>query len=1050
MITIGSSSNRGFALVTALIFISALALIAVAIFSIARFDSSVARQSYHNARGDLASRNVALFGGFEESVFGHSQDTDDFITFRSEDPNGSDYFYTARRDEDGNWEYRPLFSGGKVITGSADLQKILLEGSQRLEEGVESIALPGGSIKAGDALRLPDQFGKPRIGWQVLRPDPDSIPADSDLNDFELRYAYWIEDLSGRLDGDLAGNRLGDMDGNDRIVESPEDGWFHYRGLGARIVEGENGALVVQPDPGELALFALITDDGTFPQIDADDQDSTARAEDADDLIRKLRSTEDTGLVDDYVISLLKQQETAPIEGFEATSTREWNSAVEATQKHVSFGTPDWQLRELIPDRSWIAAARRGTPKLALNPLIAKAEGEESDSPEEKDRKRDEVIREIAQHIKDCLPRFGSERAGGSVAGASGFGALPFSEAEYLHNLAANIVDYADRDLTPSVGSWKMGDAMPAAMEQNARTDGNAADGDPIVPEDMLLWNAGRNTAVDTTLKDYSGGARGYDMGDKFPPLYRGIDGQPFVMGLTNRLWYNDWEDGSPPSVKVQVDTWISIWNPFDTEISGVIAARLTEGWTQVKWGKERPILPHLNLPPVEVIVGPNEFTHVRWENVLTLESEGSGSKAPNSIVIDDRNFLLFEAGYQLYWADSAREDLGRLYLADRTRFPDSLNRDYRRTVRKGDWWYFSSGIGDSEFLRYPDPRSSLFKPGHKIRSGRRYFRSAYYNNLYLWGGGAVRSSYGDEIDPGQWGDHYHGIGSSQYNQSPNRNSVPEAVPFRKGPSPDEAPFSIKHPIDDYPEGYDGPGYYESLGELGNVYDPGCWTRQKSGNIAPAFYGGGRTLAIGSPEVRVFDSPGLRATDLLDIFCLDDEPRSQKGLVNVNSASEEVLRTLVAGMRLDDDPAMEKQGGGDLYPPSEDLPGDLVAEEIARARPFSVPNNLLFLEQESGAPFFGDPSAWPNGQRPTALDDAGREELARRFVNLVTTRSRVFRIYLTAHVVDLYRTPGSEEVGIEQIVSRKSRIYDVFLRPVTDDTGAIVDQKIEIYYEKDL
>lgn len=1007
------TGQSGFTLVTSLILMSALVFLAISVFAMARIDSAVSRVNYNSARGDLAVDQLAIPQvRFEEEIFAHSRDTDDFIVFRSEDPAGSDYFYTARLIN-GNWEYKPLFSGGKTISGGGQLSKIELNGSQRLIDGVEVITLDNNdSIKASDVVRIPEQFGNPTIGWEVFRPDPESLPEDSSLDDIELRYAYWIEDLGGRLDGEVSGNSRG---GNQ-----------HIRKYGKT--------------PADLALFTLISDDGKFPASDEEDEDSASSKMDADNYLIKLRASETAGLSEDFVLSLLKEQVRKlgsgdpPLDGFEDTSRREWQSAIDSVKDEISFGIPDWSaeastsreaddpdsedefrsISEFIPSRNWIASDEHGRGKLALNPLIAKAE----QSLEE----RDEVIRAIAEHIRNCYPNFASRRAGGNLGGATGYDRLPITEDEYLHSLAANIVDYADRDLTPSVG-WNPEDA---------------------VPENQQFWSAGRVSETP--------GGRTYDSGDLAVPLYRGIDGQPFVLGLTNRLHYKEWGSSPAPWVKVYVSTWISIWNPFEFEIEGSVAARLTEGWTQVKWGMDRPVLPHLNLPPQNVILLPNQFTHVRWQEHTVLESTGTGDVAPRSILMDDRSFKLFEAGFQLFWRDSENES-DKLFLADRTRYPDCLNRDYRRNVGQGRWWYFSSGIGDSEHLRFPDPRGTLYTPGAVVRAGRRYWRSAFFDRLCLWGGGATRSTYGDRLNYGSWGDHNHVIPGNQFNAAPDRNSFPEAAPPPPStPDPAKAPFKVRHPIYDYPADYSGPGYYESLGELGNVYDPGCWSQSKSGTVSATHYSAGRTLRIGSEELATFDDPGVRAADLLDIFCLEID-KEQKGLVNVNTASREVLRTLVAGMDLEADPGMEKNGDGELRAPTDARPGDLVADAIIDGRPYSSPKGVLLkptLATSPNEPFFGNLAAWSGSDvEPVALDDAGREELASRFIELTTTRSRAFRIYLTAHVVDLFRARGSDEITNERVVSRRSRIYNVFLRPVVED-GQIVDQEIEVYYEKDL
>ncbi len=931
----GRGTAGGFALVVTLVFLSAVTLLAVGMFSLVRIDSAVSRAHYNQFRNDLAVRSLSL----PLSAFEHTK-SDDFVVLQALDGEGNPVFYTAKQKSSG-WEYIPLFSGGQRETTST-----LQAPNPQMRSNVTD---------ATGAIDLPGWAGNPQLGWERLRPDPDLFPAGSEFEDVEIQYAYWIEDLGGKLDGDVAGNEEGDSG-------------RHLRSFGS--------------DPKELALFTLFGTGDTYDNLDATT---------ADNAFFDARSR-------GYFVTL-------------DTATQVDLGADEDDQAivdNVVFGLPAWEKPERIPNRPGIDSSMVGQDKLALNSLIARAESDPAE--------RDTVITEIAEHIKDALPDFANSRAGGAVAGARGYGSVPTTADEYVYNLAANIVDYADRDLTPSV--------------------------DPG-------WQRGFSTAVTGGIQ-----GRGYDPGDVAIPRYRGIDGQPFVVGLTNRLWYNGWSNGPPrPSIQVEVSTWIAIWNPNDRPITGQISARLTEGWTQVKWGFDRPVLPHLNLEANEVegpnvtvdgsgnrfvTLLPNEYTFVKWPAHTILATEGPGSVAPAQVEMDDRSFLLFEAGFQLFWNGE---------LADRTRRPDGMNRSFDRFVNRGRWEYFGSGIGDSQHVRYPDPRGSLYTAGAAPRGSGRYYRSSSYNDLYHWGGAGVRSRYGDLIDPGAWDDGGHRV--RYFNSRPNPSSFPdnEYQPLNRRPPESDAPAHIKHPEDDYPNGYTGPGYYDSLGELGHVFDPAAW-RGSGSSWTADHTAGRRTLRIGSTEFPNLDVDGVRASHLLDVFSLTNS-RSMKGRLNVNSASREALRALAAGIELVADPGANVNGGsGTIYPPTNSHAADIVADAIIESRPFASLadlNNVTY----GGNAFFGEASAWPSSQspRPTFMDDAGREELFSRILGLTELQSRAFRLHVTARVVDKF-SQGSQT--IDRIVARKSRVYDLFLHPERDGNNDVTGHRVEVLYARDL
>src|SRR5262249_43626106 len=125
-------------------------------------------------------------------------------------------------------------------------------------------------------------------------------------------------------------------------------------------------------------------------------------------------------------------------------------------------------------------------------------------------------------------------------------------------------------------------------------------------------------------------------------------------------------------------------------------------------------------------------------------------------------------------------------------------------------------------------------------------------------------------------------------------------------------------------------GNLTSITELANVWDPAqltySVTYQDPEHRLPdipntatrsARGAGGHTLAIGRPEFSMFDQNGMRAWQLLDVFSgktASTNFTNTAGLVNLNTASRDVLRSLAAGILENRDPAIQPSS---LQPPPQ-------------------------------------------------------------------------------------------------------------------------------------
>jgi len=250
-------------------------------------------------------------------------------------------------------------------------------------------------------------------------------------------------------------------------------------------------------------------------------------------------------------------------------------------------------------------------------------------------------------------------------------------------------------------------------------------------------------------------------------------------------------------------------------------------------------------------------------------------------------------------------------------------------------------------------------------------------------------------------------------------------------------------------------GNLASITELGNVFDPAQLTYTvtnpggalpdipSSANLSSAG-GGGHTLAIGRPEFSIFDRNGTRAWQLLDVFSANGGTNittSTAGLVNLNTASRDVLRSLAAGVLQNRDTAIQPASlQNSLYPPTVSSQADLFADAVINSRPLLSTSALSAMRDSQSRPFFGNPNQYNGSTQtpPTEWNDTGREELFSKIYNLATTRSRNFRVFVTGQSLD--------KNG--RVLSTVTKVYHVFVKPNRDSsTGAIQSQQVQIKYE---
>lgn len=584
----------------------------------------------------------------------------------------------------------------------------------------------------------------------------------------------------------------------------------------------------------------------------------------------------------------------------------------------------------------------------------------------------------IADHIEKQIPSFKDRRGG-----------FPPSE-DYVKTLAASIIDYADTDSDATLG-----------------------------------------------------------------PGYRGIDSYPFINELFDRY---EWIASPPGSVSIDVDTYIELWNPSNQTISGTITFENLNKRKIILGGNGPKDFTTASFGPVTTTIPPNGFSVIPLGKKNYRFSVDLEPAQPLEFNADDS-----ESSFELYWNGN---------LIDYPR--GGVERTYsflRAGLSQRRWKGNSSPSLDLSIGQYGDPRASIYIDD-------KFFKSDYDGNSN-WGGRAIKR----DISPRQpfretrlekWPDRGSnstiGIDAGTDARVPTETriivkSTGQPVTGKTYPQnqPELAPSRISNS-----------GTYQSLGELGNIFDPAQWRGLETATPTPSSAAGGAiTLAIGRPEYPPFDKDGQRAAQLLDLFSLRNTsttpttptpPTASPNFsppININTAPREVLRTLIADIELDDDPiatSLEIAQSTTAQPTIGDLFADQVIAHRA-SRPLRSISDLNLIRQDpltprdytlpENHPYFGnsahylniptiaertDPSAEYNQTDDKEWNDAGREELFRKVMDLVTYRTSLYRIIVAGEALD----------SSGRAITRTVREYHVAVYPQRDANGILLPDRTPV------
>jgi type II secretory pathway component PulK len=203
----------------------------------------------------------------------------------------------------------------------------------------------------------------------------------------------------------------------------------------------------------------------------------------------------------------------------------------------------------------------------------------------------------------------------------------------------------------------------------------------------------------------------------------------------------------------------------------------------------------------------------------------------------------------------------------------------------------------------------------------------------------------------------------------------------------------------------------KSIGELGHIFDP-VQMNDTGGNVLggnPQNYnrpGGGYTLRLGQPEFVPFDKAGSRAIELIDLFTVNATNEYSSGFpasksrINVNTASQEVLEAMFYGIKVTSDSSSTNatiNAGG----------ASNLSQLVISNRPYQRLSDLykitpLLVNSTNYSPSLGLFNAATNelsSSPAAAVFDRAREEAFGKVIELATTQSRAFRVYVVGQAL---------------------------------------------------
>lgn len=958
-----------FTLPAVMVVSAAMFILAVGILSIVVIERKTARSFSDAKRAELAAR-----AGLEDfrAVLRAATANDDFLVISGHpsdaaagDRPPAPYLYVARGnggDKTLSYRYLPLFSTSTIPSNTS-------------------------------TLSVPDSAENPSVGDAVISGHPwldparvEWIPVQDEKGNTVARYAYWVEDLQGKIDLKTAGNDHGENSAHLRApwpfpaagITPPSSGGAKLSGVAVHALDP------VATEDGDGKLFSRV--DAARPLLISPDSTIAATG-----FSMPQKRTATGSLVDPLAAAL--ERSSSPV-------------------------TRSYQERQLVPFAPGISAAAAGKPKRNLNALLGKSRGS--------------AVDEFAQWIMTGLPEFENRKGG-------------FPD-DYLRTLAANAFDYADTDLEPTVSEangYRGLDGHPLVSEfaMSFRWQ-------DILHEDgrlylvleigtfVELWNMTNQVVTgeaEVTFESKFSFPVGANPGMDLEELAGDTDvATPAMNEKGGYLWYPPFQVTLQPNeyrvypsrVVLKVDVGPA---------SGGIASLLDLGNLQqdrdsgyrFRWngalvdqsrGQMWKAGGQLYYPSTDPKVekGPRQFS--RATIPAHSHSLGALNFGPFQNNMGDPRMAFYLSTPQASSAYPKNYSPNRRNIRWDIYSDDSIKRKYYGRVLPSEWpdGGHNSAFGSSNFISNDveiapdDPRFFNNLPTPRVDQAP--MRLSNLGRFYS------ATELGRTYDPVMWQGAYADL-------SGKPGSGAEDTKTFLG-------SSEKYPII----------------PISRTSFPDLAVNSTSSSA----YGGGNTLRIGRFEHPLFDRPGMHAAHLLDLFHTGESTSESSaeregdfttiaGHVNLNTADADTLRSLVAGT-LVQDPLLSQTTSNNhqtstlmaipttpikLGTPTRSKVADRIAEAILSKRPFASAAEIASARDDESKPVFGNREMYAQNQRIQWADSAAEEVFARLY-DASTLRSRNFRVWVVGQVIS---PQAKGATAAPQVLSESKKTFTVFADP---------------------
>ncbi|MBB5349900.1 Tfp pilus assembly protein PilV [Haloferula luteola] len=972
--------RRGFTLAAVLVVMAAILLLTVGLLALVGIERKTARSYVDVKRAEWMAES-----GMEDvrTRLRELTDNDDYLVFSKTDEantealkDGLDYLFLARGKgggEEVDFEVTPLFSGQTEEFSASDLTDISPVSSYLGEDTTSFTTLPWKE----DA----------RARWIDVTDDDDQVVG---------RYAFWVEDLQGKLDATQVNT---EQERVEYPATAPGLAW---------------NSDTSRREGTEAAFYALDPDNT--------EDDDSSRVDDRLEESRDLLISPGSVLAAVGVTPPLTRNEEGKLDDDLASSI----------EQNAVAGVQPYDERPTVPFAAGISEQVAGQPKLNLNQLLRSG----SDSA---------AVTQFADWVDRALPEF-VDRKGG------------FPD-NYLETLAANAFDYADEDNEPRVKAdqYRGIDGFPMVSEHLVKfrwEDVKIVDGRKYVSLSgevfVELWNMTNQEVTGEFQLSYETNYT-FSLG-VIPDLNLGGDdllGDPDV--ATPQLdkndgyyWFpsqnitmrpNEYRVISCGEVFYKIDAgpasaWVTSPMTLMGEDQGEVGYRMR--WNGVIVDQSRGNVKHpdmtLNYPfdtmamprqGVWATVSGHSYSEVSFDYVNNM---GDPRMAYYITINQDPNDYPdnYSPGRRnirwgnIYQGDGATKPkvYGRVMPSE---WPDGGHNSSFGSIPAG----VAAGRGSAKGDERIDPDAEQFMKGWpspeedkaptRLSNQGRFFSESELGRVYdpiMWMPTYEKAAETSAIRGGS-------LPSGQYiwplvlDASPSSDQYGGGNTLRIG-RPEHPRFQVPgkhaaHLLDLFHAGMDG--------------DEEDWT-------------GSLVRIDGKVNVNTAPRDVLRA---LVVGNLKQDP----------ALAEQITRSHQATTLMAPPTRLVDQGA-----PRKSEPADIIADAIIRSRPITCAADLASVEDADEDLVFGNPKLMEAGDM-IEWDDSAAEEIFERVYNATTPRSRNFRVWVVGQAL---APRESTSTAAPVVLAESRKVFTIFADPGDRTSSGAIDPaeyRPRVIYEND-